>query len=229
MIELFAGAVKRPTRSSAGLSPGLASVDALPSHVVREITLLAQSLSHEHLVAVDEALPVVDCSYAKRTEGLPVPSLSPDVKADVDQVLEAIIYLSTETRRLTKELARRANVTGPQLTVVKLLETIGDLSLSELSDKIRAQNSTVTGIVDRMEREGLAQRVRSTEDRRVVRIRLTEKGQKLAAEIPVEPMEILRTALGGLTPVETQELLRIMSKVAKRIGALVRQQALEPI
>ena len=158
-----------------------------------------------------------------------MPSLSPDVKADVDQVLEAIIYLSTETRRLTKELARRANVTGPQLTVVKLLETIGDLSLSELSDKIRAQNSTVTGIVDRMEREGLAQRVRSTEDRRVVRIRLTEKGQKLAAEIPVEPMEILRTALGGLTPVETQELLRIMSKVAKRIGALVRQQALEPI
>jgi DNA-binding MarR family transcriptional regulator len=158
-----------------------------------------------------------------------VPSLSPDVKADVDQVLEAIIYLSTETRRVTKELARRANVTGPQLTVVKLLETIGDLSLSELSDKIRAQNSTVTGIVDRMEREGLAQRVRSTEDRRVVRIRLTEKGTKLAREIPVEPMEILRNALAGLTAAETRELLRLMTKVARRIGAIVRRQSLEPL
>lgn len=157
-----------------------------------------------------------------------MPSLSPDVKADVDQVLEAIIYLSTETRRVTKELARRANVTGPQLTVVKLLETIGDLSLSELSDKIRAQNSTVTGIVDRMEREGLAQRVRSTEDRRVVRIRLTDKGAKLAREIPVEPMEILRTALGGLTAAETRELLRLMTKVAQRIGNIVRHEALEP-
>lgn len=158
-----------------------------------------------------------------------MPSLSPDVKADVDQVLEAIIYLSTETRRVTKELARRANVTGPQLTVVKLLETIGDLSLSELSDKIRAQNSTVTGIVDRMEREGLAQRVRSTEDRRVVRIRLTDKGAKLAREIPVEPMEILRTALGGLTAAETRELLRLMTKVAQRIGNIVRHEALEPV
>ena len=39
-------------------------------------------------------------------------NLPPDVKADVDQVLEAIIYLSTETRRVTKELARRANVTA---------------------------------------------------------------------------------------------------------------------
>ncbi len=154
-------------------------------------------------------------------------SLPPDIKADVDQVLEAIIYLSTETRRVTKELARRANVTGPQLTVVKLLETIGDLSLSELSDRIRAQNSTVTGIVDRMEREGLAQRVRSTEDRRVVRIRLTEKGLALARGIPVEPMEILRSALAGLTPTETQEMLRLMTKVAKRIGAIVRREALD--
>ena len=157
-----------------------------------------------------------------------VPSLSPDVKADVDQVLEAIIYLSTETRRVTKELARRNNVTGPQLTVVKLLETIGDLSLSELSDRIRAQNSTVTGIVDRMEREGLAQRVRSTEDRRVVRIRLTDKGAKLARSVPVLPMEILRTALGNLSTVETRELLRLMTKVAKRIGVIVRRESLSP-
>jgi MarR family transcriptional regulator, organic hydroperoxide resistance regulator len=154
-------------------------------------------------------------------------SLSPDVKADVDQVLEAIIYLTTETRRVTKELARRANVTGPQLTVVKLLETIGDLTLSQLSDKIRAQNSTVTGIVDRMEREGLAQRVRSTEDRRVVRIHLTEKGAKLASEIPVEPMEILRSALSGLTPSETTEFLRLMTKVAKRVSAIVRHESLD--
>jgi DNA-binding MarR family transcriptional regulator len=156
-----------------------------------------------------------------------MPPLSPDVKADVDQVLEAMIYLSAETRRVTKELARRANVTGPQLMVVKILETVGDLSLSELSDKIRAQNSTVTGIVDRMEREGLAQRVRSTEDRRVVRIHLTDKGRRLAREIPVEPMEILRRSLEGLTAAETRELLRLMTKVARRIGAIVRQEVPE--
>ena len=78
------------------------------------------------------------------------PPISPDLKADVDPILEAIIYLYTESRRITKEYARRANLTGPQLTVIKMLEGIGDLSLSELSEKIRAQNSTVTGIIDRM-------------------------------------------------------------------------------
>ena len=85
----------------------------------------------------------------------PPTPVSADLKSEVDQVLEAIIYLYTESRRITKELAKRADLTGPQLTVVKLLEQVGDLSLSELSEQIRAQNSTVTGIIDRMEREGL--------------------------------------------------------------------------
>ena len=154
---------------------------------------------------------------------MPTPPFSPEIKTDVDQVLEAIIYLYTESRRITKEAARRADLTGPQLTVVKLLEQVGDLSLSELSDKIRAQNSTVTGIIDRMEREGLVVRSRSTEDRRVVHIKLTPKGEKLAEEIPVEPMEIFRNALGGLSAAEVRELLKILTKLARRVQAIVRR------
>jgi DNA-binding MarR family transcriptional regulator len=151
------------------------------------------------------------------------PLLPNEVKAEVDQILEAIIYLYTESRRITKDLARRAELTGPQLTVIKMLETVGDLSLSDLSERIRAQNSTVTGIIDRMEREGLVTRERSTEDRRVVIIRLTEKGERIAREIPIEPMEIFRSALGNLTGTETRELLRILTKIARRVQAIVKR------
>jgi DNA-binding MarR family transcriptional regulator len=152
------------------------------------------------------------------------PPISADLKADVDPILEAILYLYTESRRMTKELARRANLTGPQLTVIKMLEGIGDLSLSELSEKIRAQNSTVTGIIDRMEREDLVVRTRSTEDRRVVHIRLTDKGRRIAKEIDVEPMEIFRSALETLTPGETKELMKILTKIAKRVQAIVQKE-----
>lgn len=147
--------------------------------------------------------------------------IAPELKGDVDRILEAIIYLYTEGRRVTKEFARQANLTGPQLTVIKMLETIGDLSLSELSERIRAQNSTVTGIIDRMEREGLVVRERSKEDRRVVHIKLTEKGERIAKEIPVEPMEIFRGALSSLSPSETRELLKISTKLAKRVQEIV--------
>src|SRR5438309_250827 len=71
--------------------------------------------------------------------------LTADTKADVDEIVETILYLYTESRRLTKGMASQYGLTGPQLTVVKLLESIGDMSLSSLSERIRAQNSTVTG------------------------------------------------------------------------------------
>lgn len=147
--------------------------------------------------------------------------MSPDLKKQVDEVVETVVYLYTESRRITKELARRADLTGPQLTVVKMLESFGDLSLSELSERIRAQNSTVTGIIDRMERERLVVRERSTEDRRVFRIRLTPRGRELAGAIPVEPMEIFRSALESLSGDERRELVRLLTKIGRRVREIV--------
>ncbi|MBL9020790.1 MAG: MarR family transcriptional regulator [Myxococcales bacterium] len=150
--------------------------------------------------------------------------LSEEAKVEVDAIVETIIYLYTESRRLTKQAARELGLTGPQLTVIKLLETFGDLSLSSLSERIRAQNSTVTGIIDRMEREGLVSRERSTSDRRVVYIRLTPKGSELAKSIAVEPMEIMRGVLGALNREDSRDLLRILGKLQKRVRTLVKER-----
>lgn len=151
----------------------------------------------------------------------PIPAES---KPEVDAIVETIIYLYTESRRLTKGMAREVGLTGPQLTVIKLLESFGDLSLSSLSERIRAQNSTVTGIIDRMEREGLVRRERSTTDRRVVLIRLNEKGMKLARQIEVEPMEIFRSALFSLPQADLRDLMRILTKLQKRVRARIGAQ-----
>ena len=150
-------------------------------------------------------------------------ALPAELKPEVDAIVEAIVYLYTESRRLTKDVAARHGLTGPQLTVVKMLEALGDLSLSRLSEKIRAQNSTVTGIVDRMEREGLVVRTRSAADRRVVHIQLTHKGADLARQVKVEPIAIFREALGSLTAEETRALLRILMKVTNRVKTLVEK------
>ena len=108
-----------------------------------------------------------------------------ELKEDLDRIVETIIYLVTESRRLSKEEASRYGVTATQLSVLKLLHEIGDLSLGTLSKEIRAHNSTVTGIVDRMEAAGLVERVRSEEDRRVWIIRLSAGGKKVAERAKV--------------------------------------------
>ena len=143
---------------------------------------------------------------------------------EVDAIVETIVYLYTESRRLTKGMARQFGLTGPQLTVIKLLEQLGDLSLSSLSERIKAQNSTVTGIIDRMEREELVKRERSERDRRMVLIRLTEKGRALASSIDVEPMNMFREALNALPPQDITQLFRILDRVQQHVRQNVTQQ-----
>lgn len=141
-------------------------------------------------------------------------------EADLDAVVEAIVYLYTESRRITKDVASRHGLTGPQLAVVKMLEQLGKLSLSELSNQIHARNSTVTGIIDRMEREGLVTRRRSDADRRVINIELTAAGRRLAADIQVEPVAVFRRVLSELGPKDARDLGRILTLLARRVRDL---------
>lgn len=134
-----------------------------------------------------------------------------------DRIVETLIFLYTESRRLTKEQARSHDLTGPQLTVIKLLAGIGELSLTELSESMQTRNSTVTGIIDRMESADLVKRVRSEEDRRVVKIRLTPKGKSLAKNVPIEPMALFRQALETLSAQEARTLLKLLSKLEKSV------------
>ncbi len=145
-----------------------------------------------------------------------------ELKEDLDRIVETIIYLVTESRRLSKEEATRHGVTPTQLSVLKLLAEIGDLSLGTLSKEIRAHNSTVTGIVDRMEAAGLVERARSDEDRRVWIIRLTTAGKKVAERARVSPWDVLRQALAELSPSDQEKLTSLMRKVALNVQSAVQ-------
>lgn len=141
--------------------------------------------------------------------------------AHLNLIVETMIYLETEGRRLAREECQRIGVTATQLNVLKLLEEIGELSLSELSRRLAAQNSTVTGIVDRMVQAGLVLREQSAEDRRVWRIRMTPRGAELAAKTQVLPWDLLRTALASLDRREKEQLVTTLQKVAAHVARSV--------
>src|SRR6185436_2331732 len=136
---------------------------------------------------------------------------------NLDATLEAFVYLYAESRRVTRVVAEQHGLTGSQLLVLKMLEPVGKLSLSALSERIRAKNSTVTGIIDRMERDGLVARRRSDDDRRVVHIELTAKGRGLAAGVQAPPTFLFRSLLESLPERDAADLERIMTKLAKRV------------
>ena len=70
------------------------------------------------------------------------------------------------------------NLTGPQDMMMGILSHDGEMKISDLSEKIGLSNSTVSGIIDRLEKQGLVERTRSIEDRRVVYVNVSADFQK---------------------------------------------------
>ena len=70
---------------------------------------------------------------------------------------------------------------GPQGKILDALWPTDGLSAGEIGRRTGLANSSLTGMLDRMEEAGLVERSRSERDRRTVRIRLTEKARAMRA------------------------------------------------
>ena len=73
----------------------------------------------------------------------------------------------------------RLDLTSPQFYVLATIGYAGGLPFGEIGEKMMVTVSNLTGIVDRLEEKRLVVRERDAYDRRVVRVRLTDKGLKV--------------------------------------------------
>ena len=143
-------------------------------------------------------------------------------KPALDRIVETIVYLQAESRRLAKEQCAKHGVTATQLNALKLLQSVGDLSLSDLSRRLSAKSSAITGLVDRMVEANLVAREQSSEDRRVWRIKLTSQGRALAKKVDVAPWDILQHALLALPQAELDQLMKTLTKLADHVEDVVQ-------
>lgn len=89
-----------------------------------------------------------------------------------------LIHLLIRINKLRTKLMlieiKKIGLTGPQLFILRELFVEQPRTLSDLSKTLELSNSTVTGIVDRLERDGIVTRTRDVKDRRVIWISTTE-------------------------------------------------------
>ncbi len=115
-------------------------------------------------------------------------------------------------KRCHRFLSRKYGLTMPQYHLL-LAAMYGDATtLGSLADELNCSRGNLTGVADRLERDGWLVRERSTEDRRVVNIRLTEKGTRVW-EIKKEVAKELAEIAKIWTPEERAVLLRAMEKL----------------
>jgi DNA-binding MarR family transcriptional regulator len=100
------------------------------------------------------------------------------------QIIFSIRRLIQASELYTKELNKKYQISAAQLNCILTLYEYGPLPPSKIADYMMVKSSTVTGVVDRLEIKGLAERMRNSPDRRVITIQLSEAGKKLAQNAP---------------------------------------------
>ena len=138
-----------------------------------------------------------------------------DKSAELSEVIDNFRRTIQATNDYSKTAERSTGLTGPQLWALKILDNIAPIRVSDLARQMHLRPPTVVGILDRLEGKGLVTRNRSSEDRRVVVLHLTEMGKELAASAPEVAQIMLVKGLGQLSSSQ-------ISKVADGLKLIVR-------
>jgi MarR family 2-MHQ and catechol resistance regulon transcriptional repressor len=113
---------------------------------------------------------------------------------------------------------RRRHLTSAQLNTLLVLRAAGPegLLMGEIGRKLVVTKANVTGLVDRLERQGLVARA-GGDDRRATVVHLTEAGVELLDRTIPRHAERLAELTGNLTDEEKRTLVRLLSKLRREL------------
>lgn len=131
-----------------------------------------------------------------------------------DDLRPVLQRLARELRKETEQLG----VTARQATLLWLVRRSPGLSLAELAAEEGISPPALSGHVDRLERAGLIERVRSSEDRRRVGLRLTAEGARLLRRVRARRTTWLAEHLRALDPVELQAIEAAIPALQQLLG-----------
>jgi MarR family transcriptional regulator for hemolysin len=138
---------------------------------------------------------------------------------DVAQDIEYALRQTTRTyqQALNAELAPYG-VTIRQSQVLGWLRKKGNLSQCQLARLLRIEPSTLSGVLERMEREGLILRIAGRTDRRQKLICLNQCAEELGETAVECSGRVCARAVQGLSPEEIDALRELLKRILENLG-----------
>jgi DNA-binding MarR family transcriptional regulator len=107
---------------------------------------------------------------------------------------------------------KQFDITSQQMGILLAMKSGDATTPFELSKLLSIDTGLMTRMLDKLETRSLLERSRSVEDRRVVNLKLTKKGEEVAARIPKIAPRVLNARLKKFTKAEFEELRRLLQK-----------------
>lgn len=145
------------------------------------------------------------------------PRISDD---DVLALLGGLWAVDHGLQAVSKRMRANLGITGPQRIVLRFLGRQDGISAGELARLVHDHPSTLTGVLRRLEDQGLLTRETDPKDRRRVRLRLTDAGRELDAVREGTAEAAVRVAIGRLARsqvVACHEVLRVIAEELEKI------------
>ena len=120
--------------------------------------------------------------------------------------------LSLMVTKVDQEL-EPAGLTSAQWQPLLKLHLGHASTVAEVARECRLDTGATTRMLDRLEAKGLVTRERSSTDRRVVNLVLTDAGRAAAQQIPTALCKVQNAYLEGFTPQEWQQLKDLLRRV----------------
>jgi len=136
------------------------------------------------------------------------------MKADLALTLWVKLARAAATfGRHTGKDIERYGLTQPQFSVLEILGHLGPMTIGDASKKMLVTGGCMTVIIDNLERDGLVERIRSSEDRRVVKVQLTSKGTNLFEKIFAQHAQVVEKLASVLSTEEQTQLALLLKKL----------------
>lgn len=142
----------------------------------------------------------------------------PDPTAEVLRSIRRIVRAITLR---SKALSRATGLTVPQLLCLRVVAAREEQppTLADLAREVELSPATITGIVDRLQRAGLVERLRSQADRRKIRVVLTAAGRERCQTLPYVLHERVVARLSALPRPERDRLEQALREVVELLEA----------
>jgi DNA-binding MarR family transcriptional regulator len=133
------------------------------------------------------------------------------------QLVELLRQINKEISKRLVPIFREKELSIAEISVLMRLNRTPTCRATELAAMIGIPASTVTGILDRLERRGLLERRRDPNDRRSISIAVTPKTKEFVADL-MTPMEgMLREAFSSMPDSRTRRLIEDLRFILKAL------------
>ena len=139
--------------------------------------------------------------------------------AEIEKVLKSIRQVIRATDLHSRHVTRLAGLTSSQLILLKVVRDQNMATISELANTISLSQATLTSILDRLEAAGYVLRERSTEDKRKVRVRMTDAGREVLKKAPEPLQDTFIRQFSALKDWERSMIQASLQRVAEMMNA----------